>query len=102
MATPVIAGSAILVRQYFTDGYYPTGQKIAADAFTPSSALIKAVMISGVLLVCMRCAVMCWSGHVWCGGGSWEPEMHACRVAEAGNANRSTTHLDPALCVLVV
>lgn len=62
MATPVIAGSAILVRQYFTDGYYPTGQKIAADAFTPSSALIKAVMISGVLLAqrTLRCDVLVW------------------------------------------
>lgn len=25
MATPVTAGSALLVRQYFTDGFYPSG-----------------------------------------------------------------------------
>lgn len=47
MATPVVAGSAALVRQYFMDGYYPSGTKTQDDAFTPSSALIKAVMISG-------------------------------------------------------
>ena len=25
MATPVVAGAAALVRQYFQDGFYPTG-----------------------------------------------------------------------------
>jgi hypothetical protein len=25
MATPVVAGSALLLRQYFVDGYYPSG-----------------------------------------------------------------------------
>lgn len=26
MATPVVAGSALVARQYFVDGYYPTGR----------------------------------------------------------------------------
>lgn len=47
MATPVVAGSAALVRQYFTDGFYPSGRATPADALTPSGALIKAVMIAG-------------------------------------------------------
>ncbi len=47
MATPVVAGSAALVRQYFMDGYYPSGKRNEADKRTPSGALIKAVMISG-------------------------------------------------------
>lgn len=45
MATPLAAGSAALVRQYFTDGFYPSGIKTAADAFLPSAPLVKAVMM---------------------------------------------------------
>ena len=47
MATPVIAGSAILVRQYFQDGFYPSGLPNAPDGFEPTSALIKAVLVAG-------------------------------------------------------
>ncbi|KAL6772119.1 hypothetical protein ACKKBG_A28990 [Auxenochlorella protothecoides x Auxenochlorella symbiontica] len=47
MATPVVAGSAALVRQYFMDGWYPFGVKNASAGFTPSGALTKATLISG-------------------------------------------------------
>jgi len=48
MATPVVSGSAALVRQYFEDGFYPTGEKVAANAMAdPSGALIKAVLMNG-------------------------------------------------------
>jgi hypothetical protein len=47
MATPVVAGAAVLVRQYFLDGYYPSGVANAANGFNPTSALVKAVMIGG-------------------------------------------------------
>ena len=47
MATPIAAGSATLVRQYFTDGWYPTGQPNASAAFGPSASLVKAVLIGG-------------------------------------------------------
>jgi hypothetical protein len=46
MATPAVAGAAALARQYFMDGYYPTGAANAANAFTPSAALIKAFLIN--------------------------------------------------------
>jgi hypothetical protein len=46
MATPAVAGSAALVREYFMDGFYPTGSADAADAFVPSGALVKAMMIN--------------------------------------------------------
>lgn len=45
MATPVTAGHAIKVRQYFVQGYYPSGTKVASDGFTPSGALIKAILV---------------------------------------------------------
>jgi len=46
MATPIATGTAALVRQYFTEGHYPgAGPTISS----PSSALLKAVMISGTV-----------------------------------------------------
>ncbi len=47
MSCPIAAGSALQVRQYFEDGWYPTGSPAAPDAVHPSSALIKAVMVNG-------------------------------------------------------
>jgi hypothetical protein len=48
-ATPHAAGAAALVRQYFTEGWYPTGSKVAAHGFTPSGALIRAVLVSSAV-----------------------------------------------------
>ncbi|ACO66180.1 ATP-binding cassette superfamily [Micromonas commoda] len=47
MATPVAAGAAALIRQYFTDGFYPTGARTKGNGFAPSAALIKAALING-------------------------------------------------------
>lgn len=47
MATPITAGSTALLRQYFMDGFYPTGIKNSADSITPSGALMKAVLLNG-------------------------------------------------------
>jgi uncharacterized protein (TIGR03437 family) len=45
-SSPLAAGGAILVRQYFTDGYYPTGARTAGNSFNPSNALIKAIVLN--------------------------------------------------------
>ena len=47
MACPAIAGNGALVRQYYTEGWYPSGAPVAADAFTPTGALIKATLLNG-------------------------------------------------------
>ncbi len=48
MATPIAAGGAALVRQYFRDGYYPTGRPESRDSIeSPSAALLKAAIING-------------------------------------------------------
>jgi hypothetical protein len=44
MATPAVAGCALLVRQYYTEGWYPSGAKVGDDAITPSAALLKATL----------------------------------------------------------
>ncbi len=46
MATPAVAGTAVLVHQYYRDGYYPTGAANRADGFSPSAALVKATLIN--------------------------------------------------------
>ncbi|MBU5615388.1 S8 family serine peptidase [Geomonas azotofigens] len=46
MATPVVAGAAALVRQYFSQGFYPLGAPTPAKALLPSAALVKAVLIN--------------------------------------------------------
>ena len=45
-SAPSVAGAAALVRQYFTDGFYPTGVATTANAFSPSAALLKATLIA--------------------------------------------------------
>jgi hypothetical protein len=45
-ASPTVAGAALLVRQYYTDGYYPTGVATPSNAFTPTAALLKATLIA--------------------------------------------------------
>jgi len=45
-ASPTIAGAAALVRQYYTDGFYPSGVATAANKFNPTAALLKATIIA--------------------------------------------------------
>ena len=47
MASPSAAASAVLARQYFVDGWYPSGAANPADSLLPSAALLKAVLING-------------------------------------------------------
>ena len=41
MATPLVAASATLVRQYFLDGFYPSGAATANNVHAPSGPLVK-------------------------------------------------------------
>lgn len=49
MATPGIAGQVAQVRQYYSEGWYPTGNPVSADGFNPSSALTRATLINGAV-----------------------------------------------------
>ncbi|HRJ50465.1 MAG TPA: S8 family serine peptidase, partial [Phycisphaerales bacterium] len=46
MASPAVAGAAALVRQYYTDGYYPTGAAVSGNAFLPTGALVRATLLN--------------------------------------------------------
>ena len=47
MSTPLIAGAAALVRQYFLSGFYPSGSAAPANQYAPSGAAVKAVLLGG-------------------------------------------------------
>jgi hypothetical protein len=50
MATPLVAGLAVLVRQFFADGYYPCGGGAASEAAAWSvvpASLVRAVLVLG-------------------------------------------------------
>ncbi len=49
MATPTISGLTALARQYFIDGFYPSGEKNLSNSIIPSSALLKAIIINGAM-----------------------------------------------------
>lgn len=46
-SAPILAGYASIVRQYFMDGWYPSGFVDPSHGFTPSGALIKAILVHG-------------------------------------------------------
>jgi Subtilase family len=48
-ASPAAAGFAALIRQYYMDGWYPTGSRKPTDGFTPSAALLKATLINSAV-----------------------------------------------------
>lgn len=47
MATPVVSGSAALVRQYFEEGWHGDGSKSSTSPMDISGVLLKAVIING-------------------------------------------------------
>jgi len=49
MSTPIVAGGAALLRQYFSDGFYPTGERNPADTFNVGAPLVKAILLNGTL-----------------------------------------------------
>lgn len=47
MASPAMAGATVLLRQYLTDGWYPTGAPVMGNRVTaPSAAVMKAMAIN--------------------------------------------------------
>jgi len=51
MASPTITGSAALARQYFTEGFYPTGLRTPADTHQPSAQVLKALLLNSTRVI---------------------------------------------------
>ena len=49
MASPAATGAMALMRQYLTEGWYPTGAAVPANGFAPSAALLKATAINSAV-----------------------------------------------------
>lgn len=49
MACPAVTGTGALVRQYYVDGFYPTGAANSPDGFIPSGAMIKATLLNSAV-----------------------------------------------------
>ena len=52
-SSPVIAGCAALVRQYFEEGWYPCGYKNCGNPIYPTGSLVKAVLMNGAQTLTM-------------------------------------------------
>jgi hypothetical protein len=48
-ATPLAAAGGALTRQYFMEGFYPSGTRQPKDTRTPSGALLKAVLLNSTI-----------------------------------------------------
>ncbi|WP_328455457.1 S8 family serine peptidase [Amycolatopsis sp. NBC_00438] len=48
-AAPNVAAAAALVRQYFTEGFYPRGERLGNRPFFPTGALIRAVLLNSTV-----------------------------------------------------
>lgn len=67
MASPSLAGIVAILRQYITEGYYPTGKKNSSNAFLPSGSLLKALVINGAIEL---------TGHkISVYNRTWEPDI---------------------------
>jgi subtilisin-like proprotein convertase family protein len=51
MTAPGVSGMALLAREYFMDGWYPSGAPTPGDGFTPSAALLKAMLINSAVSI---------------------------------------------------
>jgi hypothetical protein len=49
MACPSTTGMGALIRQYYEDGFYPTGLPSGGDAFVPTGALTKATILNATV-----------------------------------------------------
>jgi hypothetical protein len=71
MATPTIAGNTALVRQFFTEGFYPRGARNADDALNPSGMAMKAVLLNGTRMLENFPSMNTGWGRAWLDGNLW-------------------------------
>lgn len=63
-ATPAAAAAAAIIRQYFSQGWYPSRTPVPSDAFDPSAALMRAMLLaSGQQLTGTGAAAATWPNN---------------------------------------
>ena len=76
MAAPVVSGAAAIIRQYFEEGYYPSGIQNDDHSFTPSADTIKAVLVNGATPLNMNTANSIISAYDYNQGHDDETETY--------------------------
>ncbi|HJU41093.1 MAG TPA: S8 family serine peptidase, partial [Tahibacter sp.] len=67
MAAPTISGNMALMRQFFTDGFYPGGAKKAADTYNPTGPALKAIALNGTNAI----SAANWNSNAYGWGRMW-------------------------------
>jgi len=49
MACPAVTGGALLIREYFERGFFPTGRPWAQNTYVPTGALLKALVVNSTV-----------------------------------------------------
>ncbi|MGJ8664546.1 MAG: S8 family serine peptidase, partial [Marinicella sp.] len=65
MATPTVSGGLALMRQYFMDGFYPSGSRNAANAIKPTGSLLKSTVLNGTYMRTRTPSVDQGWGRIW-------------------------------------
>ncbi len=92
MSTPITAGSTALLRQYFTDGFYPTGSAAPINSYTPSGSLMKAVLLNGTATDGGFFSNNIGWGRVWLENSLYFPgDARKLRFWDVANINGLTT-----------
>ena len=101
-AAPRAAGLAALVRQYFTEGWYPAGPQ-PENAMIPSGALIKAILVSAARPLASA-PDQPWPSDVSAGGCStrtWRWRRQAGRGRSPSGISVTPAGRRPGECVVV-
>ena len=68
MSAPTITGSAALARQYFAEGFYPTGSQQVADQLQVSGQILKALLLNSTRVITQSGA---WPNNTYGWGRLW-------------------------------
>lgn len=105
MATPGAAGLTALIRQYYMDGWYPTGFENGADAFTPSAALLRATLVNSAQNMTGTTAIPAncqgWGRVLLENALSFAPEARKLMVREDAGFTTGSTNEDRTYALLV-
>jgi hypothetical protein len=105
MATPGAAGLTALIRQYYTDGWYPSGIENAPDGFVPSAALMRATLVNSAQNMTGTTAIPAncqgWGRVLLENALSFAPETRKLFVAEDAGFNTGSTNEDRTFIVSI-
>jgi hypothetical protein len=105
MATPGAAGLTALIRQYYIDGWYPSGTENAVDGFVPSAALMRATLVNSAQNMTGTTAIPAncqgWGRVLLENALSFAPETRKLFIAEDAGFTTGSTNEDRTFTVSI-